>query len=277
MAITNFVPTIWASAIQSTLTENLVASSLVNTNYQGDVANSGDTVKITSIVDPTIGDYTGSDITVEDIDDATLSLVIDQSKYFAFELDDVDAAQAVSGGALMSEATSRAAFGLSKAADSYIFGAIATDAGAASEARTFDAAADVYPTLVDAGVALDENDVPSQGRWVVVTPEIHGLLLQDDRFIAAGDAAGASVRAAGSIGTAAGFSVYKSNNLPAGGGATSVLFGSNIATTFAQQISKVVAFEQELRFNQAVKGLHLYGAKVTRPEAVGKFDVTVTL
>lgn len=278
MAILNFVPTVWAASIQSVLNENLVARSLVNTNYQGEVANSGDTVKITSIADPTISDYTGADITVEDIDDATLSLVIDQAKYFSFELDDVDAAQAVSGGALMQEATSRAAFGLAKAADTYLFAGMKTDGTAIDGAVTVTAAADVYPMLVDMAVALDNNNVPEQGRWVVVTPEIHGLLLQDDRFVAAGDEKGAAVRSAGQVGSAAGLTVYKSNNLPAG--ATTgkeIICGSNVATTFAQQINKVVAFEQELRFNQAVKGLHLYGAKVTRPEAVGALDVTVTL
>jgi len=279
MAITNFVPQIWSAAIQSTLTENLVASGLVNTNYQGDIATKGDTVNITTIVDPTIGSYTGADITVEDIDDGTLALVIDQAKYFAFELDDVDAAQAVSGGALMAEATSRAAFGLAKATDTFLFGEMHTDGTAQDAATTVSAASELYPLLVDASVALDENDVPDQGRWVVVTPEIHGLLLQDERFISAGDQAGAGVRASGSVGSVAGFSVYKSNNLPDGAavGSKAVLFGSNIATTFAQQISKVVAFEQELRFNQAVKGLHLYGAKVVRPEAVGNNEILVDL
>ena len=128
-------------------------------------------------------------------------------------------------------------------------------------------------------MALDENDVPDQGRWVVITPELHGLLLSDDRFIAAGDNAGAQVRAAGSVGSVAGLSVYKSNNLPDGTapGSKAVVFGSNVATTFAQQINKVVAFEQELRFNQAVKGLHLYGAKVVRPTAVGNNEVLVSL
>ena len=277
MAITNFVPQIWSAAIQSTLTENLVAAGLVNTNYQGDIATKGDTVNITTVVDPTIGDYSGSNITVEDIDDGTLALVIDQAKYFAFELDDVDAAQAVSGGALLAEATSRAAFGLAKANDTFLFGEMHSDGTALDIATTVTAANEVYGLLVDMSVALDENDVPDQGRWVVVTPEIHGLLLQDDRFVAAGDAQGAAVRSAGSVGSAAGLSVYKSNNLPDGTapGSKGVVFGSNIATTFAQQISKVVAFEQELKFNQAVKGLHLYGAKVVRPEAVGNNEILV--
>ena len=101
MAVTNFVPDIWSARILSNLSRMAVSGACVNRNYEGDVARAGDSVKITNFVDPTIGSYTAhSDITIEDIDDATQSLLINQQKYFAFELDDVERAQSVNGGAL---------------------------------------------------------------------------------------------------------------------------------------------------------------------------------
>src|SRR5687768_7824524 len=105
MAVTNFVPDIWTAKILVALRKKAVAGGLVNRDYEGEIRRQGDSVKITSINDVTIGTYTPhSDITFEDIDDATRSLLIDQAKYFAFELDDVERAQAVNGGAVMNQA-----------------------------------------------------------------------------------------------------------------------------------------------------------------------------
>ena len=100
MAITNFVPDLWSAKILVALRKKAVAAGLVNRDYEGEIKRMGDSVKITSINDVTIGSYTAhNDITWEDIDDATRSLLIDQAKYFAFELDDIERAQAVNGGA----------------------------------------------------------------------------------------------------------------------------------------------------------------------------------
>ena len=113
MAITNFIPEIWAAQLQSSLKKALVfgGSAVVNRNYEGQIANSGDTVHITSITRPTIAPYV-KNVTViapETLTDATRALVIDQARYFAFEVDDVDMRQAANGGALLSEAADEAA------------------------------------------------------------------------------------------------------------------------------------------------------------------------
>jgi hypothetical protein len=283
MAVTNFVPDIWSARILTNLSRTSVAGGICNRDYEGDTAV-GDSVKITSIVDPTITAYTGADMTLEDIDDATRALLLDQKQSFNFYLDDVERAQSVNGGALMTEAIDRASYGLRNVLDAYVLSQIG--AGASSTGpdhqiaeATISTATAAFDAIVDWSVLLDAADVPEENRFVVVTPAFHGKLLKDSRFIAAGDQAGAEVRANGRIGSAAGFDVYKSNNLPAGPGAgagTLMIAGSRYATTLAEQVRKVEAYRVEKKFGDGVKGLHVYGAKVTRPTALVAADVIVS-
>ena len=284
MTVQNFVPDLWSAALLRNLNEATVAGSLCNRDYEGEVRRVGDSVKITSITQPTIGDYTSySDISWEDIDDATRSLAIDQQKYFAFELDDVDRAQVASDGNLMAEAMYEAAFGLRDAFDTYIFTSMGTDASASTPDHqiaeaTISTASDAYELLVDMAVLLDEANVPTGARWVAVTPAFHGLLLKDSKFVAAGDEQGAIVRYNGAVGQAAGFSVVKSNNLPDGAGSgagKAIIAGYRGATTVAEQISSMEAVRRENRFSDGVKGLHVYGVKVTRPTGLVVADVIV--
>lgn len=284
MAVTNFVPDIWSARILTALSTKSVAGGVVNRDYEGDITGSGDSVKITNLVDPTIGTYTAHiDITVEDIDDATQALLIDQSKYFAFELDDVEKAQSVNGGAVMAEATRRAAYGLSNTLDKFLFTTLAAGASAAAPDHqiaeaTISSPAAAYVALVDWSVLLDQADVPEDDRFVVVTPAFHGLLLKDDRFVKAGDDTSAATRLNGRVGEAAGFSVFKSNNLPDGAGAgagKAMIAGYRGAATLAEQIVSVEAARMEKRFADMVKGLHVYGAKVTRPTGLVVADIIV--
>src|SRR6185312_17202465 len=111
MAITNFIPEVWAAQLLGILDKNLVyaGSPCVNRDYEGEIAAYGDTVHIGSIADVDIVDYTkDTDLTVETLTDADRTLVVDQAKAFAFEIDDIDLRQARSGGALMTEAARRA-------------------------------------------------------------------------------------------------------------------------------------------------------------------------
>lgn len=281
MAIDAFKPEVWSADLLVALEKSLVygAAGVVNRNYEGDISQYGDTVRITSLADPTIGTYSAhTDITIEDVDDSAQTLLINQSRYFAFEVDDIEKRQA--RGDVMTEQARKAAYKLRDTADQYVAGVMAAgvDAGNLIAEQTLAAAGDAYDLLVDLGVTLDEDDVPTEGRFVVVTPKFHGLLLKDDRFIAAGDSAGAGVRANGMVGEAAGFSVRKSNNAPDGPGAGAgklIIAGSDIATTYAEQIASVEAFRRELRFADAIKGLHLYGSKVIRPTALAAADVII--
>lgn len=285
MAVTNFVPDIWSAKILTNLSRSSVAAGIVNRDYEGDIKSGGDSVKITSFVDPTIGTYTAhTDITIEDVDDATRSLLIDQQKYFAFEVDDVEKAQAVSGGAVLSQQIQRASYGLKNTLDAYVLAQMGAGASASAPDHqvaeaTISTAAAAYEAIVDWGVLLDNADIPEEDRWVVVTPAFHGKLLKDDRFVKAGDDLAAATRRNGRVGEAAGFDIYKSNNLPDGPGAGAgklMIAGSRISTTLAEQIVSVEAFRMEKRFADGVKGLHVYGVKVTRPTALVAADVIVS-
>ena len=280
MAIDAFKPEVWSAELQVALEKSLVyaAPGVVNRKYEGDISQYGDTVHITSLANPTIGTYTAhTDITIEDVDDSAQTLTITQSKYFAFEVDDIEKRQA--RGDVMSEQARKAAYLLRDTADQYVAGLMAAgvDAGNLIAESTV-TAANAYDKLVDLSVLLDEDNVPTEGRFVVITPKFHGLLLKDSRFIAAGDSSGAGVRANGLIGEAAGFSIRKSNNAPNGPGAGAgklIIAGSDIATTYAEQISKVEGGRLEKRFADYIKGLHLYGSKVVRPTALAAADVII--
>lgn len=280
MAITNFIPEVWSAKLLTALEKNLVygAAGVVNRDYEGEISQFGDTVHITNLVDPTIGSYTAhTDITIEDVDDGTATLIINQSPYFAFEVDDIEKRQARGG--VLDEQARRAAYLLRDKADQYVAGLMATgvDAGnVIAEATVTSATA--YDTLVDLGTLLTEDNVPFEGRWAIVTPKFYGLLLKDDRFVASGSESGSATLANGVVGSAAGLSIRVSNNAPDGPGVGAgklVIAGTSIATTYAEQIAKVESFKMEKRFNEAIKGLHLYGAKVVRPTALAAADVIV--
>jgi len=121
MALQNFITTVLAANILENLKKAHVFASVANRDYQGQVVNLGDKVKINQISDITINSYSkDSNITIEDLDDAALELVADQGHYFAFKSNDIEAVQ--SKASVMSSASGNAAYGLADTADSYFAG-----------------------------------------------------------------------------------------------------------------------------------------------------------
>lgn len=275
MSIVHFKPQIWSARLLVAWRTALVYGGpmVVNRDYEGDISESGDVVKITSISDPTISDYTPNStvITPEELTDAQRNLVIDQSKYWAFKVDDVDKRQAK--GNVMPEAMSRAGYRLRDVADRYIAG-LYTGVTAANNLGTIPVVAatptDAYDdVLVPLKVALDEADVPTEGRYCVIPPWFTGRLLRDDRFIAADKAGTTEGLRNGVVGRAAGFTIAQSNNTPNPTGDDNVIqAGVNSAISFAEQINKTEAYRPESSFSDAVKGLALYGAKLVRPDGI---------
>lgn len=276
MAITRFRPEIWAAQLLVALEKSLVYAQpgVVNRDYEGEISQAGDTVRITSISDPTIGTYTPNStvITPEELTDAQRTLVIDQAKYFAFKVDDVDKRQAK--GDVVPEALRRAAHKLRDLVDQYIaafYTSVQTankvNAGTAVSITT---AALAYTNLVNLRTELDEADVTTEGRWVVIPPWYEGLLLDSPNFINAEKAAdGGMALRNGTIGRAAGFNILKSNNVVnVTGDDYAILAGVDSAISYAEQINKVEAYRPESSFSDAVKGLHLWGAKVIRPDSL---------
>jgi N4-gp56 family major capsid protein len=290
MAITRFRPEIWSAALLVALRKALVYAGpgIVNRDYEGEISAAGDTVRITSVSDPTIGTYAPNSTSVEpeELTDAQRTMVIDQAKYFAFYVDDVDAAQAK--GNVMPEAMRRAAYKLADQVDQYV-AAMYTSVPAAnvvsdvtvdlSSPTSWEAeAAKVYnDVLIPLKVKLDEANVDKAGRYAVMPPWLHGVLLRDPRFIEADKSADSSALRNGQVGRAAGFDILESNNTPSPEASHNVVMaGTNQAISFAEQVNKTEAYRPEKKFADAIKGLTVYGGKVIRPEALARCTVDFT-
>lgn len=279
MAI-SFIPSIYSSNMLDSLKKSLVYAQpgVVNRDYEGEITSQGDSVKIRSMGRPTIGTYVknSTTITPETLTDAQRTLLIDQAKYFAFELDDIDAAQSTGGE--LDTSLVEATYGLRDVADQYV-ASLYTGAQSANQIGTVSVttAALAYTQLRRLAVKLDEANVPQEGRYVVVPPWYYGLLLEDDKFVRV-DASGTSEGLRnGVVGMALGFDVLKSNNAPlVTGDDYAVIAGHPSAISYAEQIVKVEAYRPEDSFSDAIKGLHVYGAKLTRPDSIATVVASIT-
>ena len=275
MAITTFIPELWSARLLYALEKSHVATNLVNRNYEGVIANQGDTVHINSIGAVTVKDYTrNSNIADPEIlTTADQTLDIDQAKYFNFQVDDVDKAQI--SGDIIDTAMGRSAYALADVSDAFLLKTIANGVASANKIGakanlTALTASNVYENIVKMRTLLDKANVPTTGRTIVVPPEVYALLLLDDRFAKSGSDSGQNALLNGMVGRVAGFDVFMSNNCVSGtdGGSGSTPYfvitaQVAAATTYAEQIIKTEAYRMEKRFADAVKGLHVYGAKVT--------------
>ena len=270
----NFIPSVWSARLLVALQKALVfgQAGVVNRDYEGEIRDSGDTVKIASIGDPTVGNYT-KNTNIGDpeiLSDAEQMLVIDQAKYFNFYVDSIDRAQ--QNVSVMDEAMRRAAYKIRDLQDQFVAAShvsvpaanlVGTDGAPITPTN-----ANAYEYLVDLSIKLDEANVPTEGRFCVVPPWFHGRLLKDDRFVKAGTSKTDEVLRNGQVGEAAGFAILKSNNVPNTAGTLfKIIAGHSKAYSFAQQITSLETYKPEKRFGDAVKGLSVYGGKLVRPDA----------
>jgi len=275
---------------------------LCNTDYDGDIAKMGDTVRINAIGDITVSSYT-KDTSIgspQTLTDAQTILQITQAKFFNFAVDDVDKAQG--NPAVMGEAMSWAAYRLKYNIDQFVAG-LYTDAATTNLIGSSGAPVTVtvptqtnigggttlYDYLVQLGQLLTQVDVPNDGdRFVVMPAWGKTLLTQDIRFTSfntpqalaarmtgALDETGMAPPAAGYLGKIENMAVYESNNAPHIGGTVGAagsqdvfIAGHKMAWSFADNVQSVEGYRPPDRFADAVKGLHLYGAKVVRPQAL---------
>ena len=281
MSIKNFMPTIWSAKVFKELDAAHILVPLCNRDYEGEIRNFGDTVKINAVGDITVFDYAPNltTITPEQLSAAQTVLEIDKAKGFAFYIDDVDNAQ--TNPKLMSEGMRKAAWALADVSDKIIAG-FYTEAGSTvgSTGITADGTG-ALPVLSDAARALDEANVPSQGRWVVVPPWFHQRLINAEVLLTDGSIVADGSYRNGFVGKAYGFDVYMSNNLTTGISTVGTrshyaLAGTQRAMSFAEQIVKVEAYRPENSFSDAVKGLHVYGAKVIDPKALVQINISDT-
>jgi hypothetical protein len=282
MSLNTFIPEVWADQLLMNLHKQYVFAQpgIVNRNYEGDIASAGDTVRINAIGPVTISDYTkNSDLTApEELSAADTVLQITQSKAFNFQVDDVDRRQAQPE--FMTEAMREAGSGLADALDQYIAGLYtgvdaANVSGSTAVPIALTTAADAYVQLVTLGKLLSLRRIPKEGRWIIVPPEFTALLQQDARFTDASASGTTDVLLNGIVRRAAGFSIVESLNVPVV--ATTkykIMAGYPGAITLAEQINKVEGYRMEKRFADGIKGLHLYGAKLVRPQGIAVLTAT---
>jgi|TARA_R110000824_G_scaffold25907_1_gene89801 hypothetical protein len=329
----NFSPVIYSKQVQLAFRKASVCEAITNSDYFGEIANMGDSVKIIKEPEITVQPYLrGKTITPQDLDDEDFSLTIDKANYFAFKVDDIE--EAHSHVNFQSLASDRAAYRLGDQYDQDVLGYLsgfkqsalhgspdtvntttngsvavstagtdellssmkidaASFGGSAGDALALQprtggatdstpAVGDTFPLTVIARMSrlLDQQNVDTQGRWLVVDPVFMELLKDEDSRLFNADFGGSGLQN-GLIGmNIHGFRVYTSNNLPTVGTGPSftgtnsavnygmIVAGHDSAVATAEQINKTETYRDPDSFSDIVRGMHLYGRKILRPEAL---------
>ena len=276
----NWLPVIYSQKVQKFFRTASVVEDITNTDYAGEIENFGDTVNI--IKEPTISvaSYTrGGAINIQNLADDQLQLVVDQANAFAFKVDDIEERQAhVNWEAL---ATSSGAYALKDSYDENVIAAMVSGAGTTvgsdgSGTDTGFGTSETDPAniLANAAKRLHANDVPTDNRWFLGTPEFFEQLGQASAKLmdasVTGD--GKSPLRNGNVleGKVNGFKLYMTNNFAASTTSNyyKVLYGHMSSTATANAIAKTEVIRDPDSFADVVRGLHVFGRKVLRSDAL---------
>lgn len=272
-----FIPEIWSAKLNNMLEKECVMLQCVNRNYEGEIQNQGDKVKI--ITPATVGISTlGTEaISYSELNPTSTDLVIDQKKFFAFKINDV--AQVQSNANIMEAHLSSAKNAIEEVQDAYLLSMhanvdSANIVGSDSSPITLSKSG-IYEQFVNLARKLKDSNAVKTGKrpWVVINPLIESYLLQSTEFINANNVADETLRE-GAIGRIAGMDVLVSTNLTPIDNKYYVLAGTNEAITFASQLAKIESLRDKDSFSDLVRGLYLYGAKTVQPKALAKMVVT---
>jgi hypothetical protein len=247
MAVTNFIQQIWSKKIQDDLELKCKLVDNCLRDYEGD-CKYAQSVKILGVGEPTIGDYTGADITIEEMSDKGQILTIDQAKYFAFYVDDVNQAQSVPG--LREKYQEKAVHGLAVARDTYV----ATLIQGASNKTTVEMTAEGFKEGVDEAIVALRNRNFDEDGVIEITPAAYNLFKNNLITLSTNNP---EYIKKGIVGMYDGFEVIMSNNLKTPG-----CVRGKKAIAFAGQINEVEALRAEKKFKDIVRGLDTFGAKV---------------
>ena len=294
----NFTPEIFSQKVLKFFRRASVAEDITNTDYAGEIENFGDTVRIIKEPTITVSSYSrGSVVNAQDLADDQTTMVVDQANAFAFKIDDIEERQShVNFEAL---ATSSGAYSLKRKYDGNILSAMFDGAGISSETDAATATVTGLGTLgspltsqsgdnlvnimLKMARALDDQSVPEENRWFVAAPAFYETLFGAGAKFAevqvTGD--GTSPLRNGLVmqGNIAGFNCYKSTAMNATGTDTldvtnldatefPILAGHISATATASHIAKTEVVRSTETFSDIVRGLHVFGRKVLRPEAL---------
>lgn len=275
MAITNFIPTVWSENLLTALDKQYIGVANCNRDYEGEIKNKGSVVKICGVGDISVSDYTkDTDMSSpQALSDTVSELNIDQAKFFNFQIDDIDKAQCTPK--LMEAAMRSAASAMANEADKYVY-SLYTDAGTNVFHEDIENG-ELLNSIIAARQMLYEHNVTDNNDVVLeVSPKVASVILKEK--LALTNSAEAFEN--GYIGSIAGCKVYVSNNVAKviddiGDVYYKCIMRTTRAIAFAEQLSEIDAYRPEKRFADAVKGLHLYGAKVVYPSEMVLLDCCV--
>ena len=270
----NFIPEIFSKLLQAKFYKQSVLPAISNTDYEGEISGQGEKVVIRTVPAVTINDYAGS-ITTQELTTAKVELLIDKAKYYSFKVDDVLAAQADIS--LLEAASGDASEGMRVAVETDVLANVATGATTTGSQTTI-TASNILTSILSMSTALDNLNIPEEGRFIVLSPEFVSLLKQSELRQAYLTGDDTSPLRNGKVGMVDRFTVYQSNMLytPGSGtdsGYTHVLAGHPKAISFASQFTNAETVRMETTFGDQVRGIKVYGSKVVTPDAlvVGKW------
>jgi hypothetical protein len=275
MAFEHFKPTLWSTRFIVNTDKALVAKNVVDMSW---TIVGGKALKINEIGDVTITDYGSTGISIQDIPDAQKEFPVDQQSYFAFKIQDVDAAQMNVN--VMNGAMDKAAHAMADTIDQYILGkygeaGITNATNLGSAASGLNLYANLMPDLITYMLRyLKESNAPGP-YWCIAPPWFmqligYGMITYGNAQFDAPNSVGASAPTAPAF-PFMGINFWESNNvaIDTTNSEYAIMFGSFDAIGYTSQIEKVEAFRRENYFDDAVKGLTTYGAKVVRPDHLG--------
>lgn len=266
MALDNLVPAILKKELAMGLENNLVAARLANRSYEGDIREKGDEVKVNMISDPTISPYTknSTTLTYEELTVSQRSMKIDQSYSFSFKIEDIEVKQAESDAKMPS--IYRAGYKLANRADAYVLGLYA-QANLSNGGAVDITSVNVEEEILKASQAFDDAGVEEEGRvmicppWFVYKIVLAGLTTKTENDQMWRD---------GFVDRVLGWDIYKSQNVAKddaqwqGSKILAFIRGESIA--YADQLLDVETLRLQTIFGDGIRGLHLYGSKVMRPD-----------
>lgn len=263
MSFKNFIPTVWSAQMLRSLKNDNVAARLSDARYRSD-AKYGEEIKINGVGKVAIRDYEkGAPLTRDRWEDQSTLIKIDQQKYFNFGVDDIDKRQAQ--GDLMAALREEANLALAEAADTYIYG-FYQEAGSVVTQDSL-TSGNVLSTIASAVKALYRHNVPKNAALSLeVSPDFLEKMMLADILYGTPNEDTMKNGFVGRVGKWLNIHVYMTNNLAKEDGKDCCLLRTKRAVAYVENMSQVEAYRPEDSFEDALKGLHVYGAKVVRPE-----------
>ncbi|MGL5050903.1 MAG: P22 phage major capsid protein family protein [Fusobacteriaceae bacterium] len=249
MAYNSFKPTIWSEIVERNFRKNLVLGNLIM-DMSDKIATEGKSITLPSFDAVSIKDYTGA-ITTEEVVDGVQTLLIDKAKYFSVKVDDIDAAQVK--GDLLVKLGQRGGYQLADAFDTEV-AKIHAKATVKVEATS----GTIVQSIYKLGALMTSKNVPTAGRWLVLDPMTHALLLAEVPTISTGENS-FNVAKEAFVGRFGGFDIFVSNNIQLDVAKPQCLAGVRESAAYASQIDKVRAMSMEGSFAEKVEGLNSYG------------------